>query len=119
MITVFIINVFLCTGKDYPIYSPSILCKINPRNPGCGKTKNSGGLRKNNASENQNRANQNQNWPNQNQNRASQNQNRASQTQNRANQNQNRANQNRVNQNRAGNAGSTKSQTPGFPKKVN
>ena len=97
--------VFLRTGKDYPIYSPSILCKINPRNPGCGKTKSGGGLRKNNASQNQNRANQNQN--------------RASQ--NRANQNQNRAsqNQNRANQNRAGNAGSTKIHTPGFPKKVN
>ena len=80
--------VFLRTGKDYPIYSPSILCKINPRNPGCGKTKSGGGLRKNNASQNQNRANQNQN----------------------------RANQN---QNRAGNASSTKSQTSGFPKKVN
>ena len=100
---------FLCTGKDYPIYSPSILCKINPRNPGCGKTKSGGGLRKNNASQNQNRANQNQNW-------ANQNQNRASQHQNRVNQNQNRANQN---QNRAGNASSTKSQTSGFPKKVN
>ena len=73
--------VFLRTGKDYPIYSPSILCKINPRNPGCGKTKSGGGLRKNNASQNQNRASQNQN--------------------------------------RAGNAGSTKIQTPGFPKKVN
>ena len=108
---------FVCfqrTGKDYPIYSPSILCKINPRNPGCGKTKSGGGLRKNNASQNQNQANQNKNWANQNQNRASQNQNRANQNQNRAN--QNRANQN---QNRAGNAGSTKSQTPGFPKKVN
>merc|ERR1711874_703134 len=23
-------------GKDYPIYSISILCKINPKNPGCG-----------------------------------------------------------------------------------
>ena len=79
---------FLPTGKDYPVYSPSILCKINPRNPGCGKTKSGGGLRKNNASQTQNRANQN-----------------------RANQNQN--------QNRAGNAGSTKSQTSGFPKKVN
>ena len=108
---------FVCyqrTGKDYPIYSPSILCKINPRNPGCGKTKSGGGLRKNNASQNQNQANQNKNWANQNQNRASQNQNRANQNKNRAN--QNRANQN---QNRAGNAGSTKSQTPGFPKKVN
>ena len=80
--------VYLRTGKDYPIYSPSILCKINPRNPGCAKTKSGGGLRKNNASLNQNRGNQNKN----------------------------RANQN---QNRAGNAGSTKIQTPGFPKKVN
>ena len=80
-------------GKDYPIYSPSILCKINPRNPGCGKTKNQNG----------NRANQNQS-------RASLNQNRASLNQNRANQNQNG--------NRAGVAGSIKSQGPGFPKKV-
>merc|ERR1712025_906848 len=23
-------------GKDYPTFGPSILCKINPRNPGCG-----------------------------------------------------------------------------------
>jgi len=21
--------------KDYPIYGPSILCKLNPKNPGC------------------------------------------------------------------------------------
>merc|ERR1712113_1237121 len=23
-------------GKDYPIFSTNILCKINPTNPGCG-----------------------------------------------------------------------------------
>ena len=23
-------------GKDYPIFSTNILCKINPANPGCG-----------------------------------------------------------------------------------
>merc|ERR1719384_2562443 len=23
-------------GKDYPIFGTNILCKINPRNPGCG-----------------------------------------------------------------------------------
>ena len=23
-------------GKDYPIYGTSILCKLNPSNPGCG-----------------------------------------------------------------------------------
>ena len=22
-------------GQDYPIHGPSILCKLNPRNPGC------------------------------------------------------------------------------------
>merc|ERR1711953_339170 len=30
-------------GKDYPIYSTSDLCKINPKNPGCGGSANGNG----------------------------------------------------------------------------
>ena len=33
----------LFTGKDYPTFGPSILCKLNPSNPGCGRKSGGGG----------------------------------------------------------------------------
>ncbi len=46
-------------GKDYPIFSTNILCKINPRNPGCGAGGGSNGNRNKNGGGGGQKANNN------------------------------------------------------------